>query len=120
MRIALVSQEYPPETAKGGIGTQAHAKAHGLAARGHEVVVISRAPDGIRSERMDGAVRIVRIGGFEKRMPVHTEVTDWVTYSAAAAEALAQLHEEKPFDLAEFPEWAAEGCVHLLNRTAWY
>ncbi len=120
MRIALVSQEYPPETAKGGIGTQTHAKAHGLAARGHEMVVISRAPDGIRSERMDGAVRVVRIGGFEKRMPVHTEIADWVTYSATAAEALARLHEEKPFDLAEFPEWAAEGYVHLLNRTQWH
>ena len=32
MRIVFVAQEYPPESAKGGIGTQTFAKAHGLAA----------------------------------------------------------------------------------------
>src|SRR5438093_665826 len=37
MRIGLVSQEYPPETAHGGIGTQTYLKAHGLAALGHAV-----------------------------------------------------------------------------------
>ena len=34
MRLALVAQEYPPETANGGIGTQTHLEAHGLAALG--------------------------------------------------------------------------------------
>ena len=119
MRIVVVSQEYPPETAKGGIGTQAHAKAHGLAALGHEMFVISRSPDGRPSERLDGSVRVIRIAGWEKRMPLHTEVADWVTYSAAVGEALSVLHNLKPIDLVEFPEWAAEGYVHLINRTEW-
>ena len=52
LRIALVSQEYPPETAKGGIGSQTFLKAHGLAALGHEVHVISRSADGKFSERI--------------------------------------------------------------------
>lgn len=119
MRIALVAQEYPPETAKGGIGVQAHLKAHGLAARGHDVQVISRAPDGVRSERMDGPVRLLRIPGFEKRMPVYTEVADWITYSAEVCAAVHALHAEKPLDLVEFPEWAAEGYVYLSNRSGW-
>ena len=34
MRIALVSQEYPPDTAHGGIASQTHRKAHGLARAG--------------------------------------------------------------------------------------
>jgi hypothetical protein len=42
MRICLVSQEYPPETAKGGLGTQTYLKAHGLALLGHEVHVICK------------------------------------------------------------------------------
>src|SRR5207249_10781755 len=35
MRICIVSQEYPPETGGGGIGTQSYLKAQGLSARGH-------------------------------------------------------------------------------------
>jgi glycosyltransferase involved in cell wall biosynthesis len=119
MRIAIIAQEYPPETAKGGIGAQALMKAQGLAARGHEVYVISRAIDGRRSERMDGPVHLIRIPGFEGRMPVYTEVADWLTYSAEVSVAIAALHAQQPLDLVEIPEWAAEGYVHFLNRTEW-
>jgi glycogen synthase len=41
MRICLVAQEYPPVTAVGGIGSQTWNKAHGLAAQGHDVEVLS-------------------------------------------------------------------------------
>jgi len=119
MRIILVSQEYPPETAKGGIGSQAIMKAHGLAKRGHDVTVISRATDNRRSERYDAGYRLIRIPGFEKRMPVHTEIADWLTYSAEVAVVISELHAQQPVDLVEFPEWACEGYVHLVNRTEW-
>jgi glycosyltransferase involved in cell wall biosynthesis len=119
MRIIIVSQEYPPETAKGGIGTQALMKAHGLAARGHDVTVISRAPDHQRSERVDAGCRLIRIPGFERRLPLHTEIADWLTYSAEVAVAIGEVHAAKPVDLVEFPEWACEGYVHLMNRTEW-
>ena len=119
MRIALISQEYPPETAKGGIGSQAYMKAHGLASRGHQVQVISRSLTGKRAVIEDGPVRVLRVPGPEHRSPVHTEVADWLGYSGEVAAALAELHRVTPFDLAEFPEWAAEGYVHLLNRTPW-
>jgi len=119
MRIALVSQEYPPETAKGGLGTQTHFKAHGLAAMGHEIHVVSRSPGGERSERWDGSVHLIRIPGWETRMPLHTELADWLTYSAEVASTLESLHKRQPLDLVEFPEWGAEGFVFLLNRTSW-
>jgi glycosyltransferase involved in cell wall biosynthesis len=119
MRIALVSQEYPPETAKGGIGSQTFLKAHGLASRGHQVHVISRSPTGERSERDDHGVHLTRIPGFERRMAVHTEAADWLTYSAEVAVAIALLHAKTPIDLVDCPEWGAEGYVHLLNRTEW-
>ena len=51
MIIVLVSQEYPPETARGGIGSQTYVKAHGLAGFGHEVYVISRSTDDKRHEK---------------------------------------------------------------------
>lgn len=119
MRLVLVSQEYPPETAKGGIGAQTHAKAHGLSALGHEVVVLSRAPDGLPSERMDGSVRVIRIAGMEKRMAVYTEVADWLTYSAEVCASIHAMNQEAPIDLVEFPEWAAEGYVHFSNQSVW-
>ena len=45
MHICLVSHEYPPETADGGIGTQTWNKAHGLSRLGHsESYRVSRRP----------------------------------------------------------------------------
>jgi glycosyltransferase involved in cell wall biosynthesis len=120
MRIALVSQEYPPETAKGGIGTQTYVKAHGLAALGHEMHVISRSPDRVRREYRDGDVFVTRIAGFYDRMPLHTMLAEWLTYSAEVAAEVASLNERRQLDLVDFPEWGSEGYVHLLNRTQWY
>ena len=41
MTICLVSQEYPPESTDGGIGTQTWVKATGLVRAGHTVHVLS-------------------------------------------------------------------------------
>ena len=116
MRIALVSQEYPPETAKGGLGTQTYLKAHGLAARGHEVHVVSQTAGPALQHTRDADVHVIRTPGFYPRMPIWTEPAGWLTYSAEVAAVLAQLHADSPLDLIDFPEWAAEGYVHLLNR----
>jgi glycogen(starch) synthase len=119
MRVALVAQEYPPETAKGGIGSQTYLKAHGLAALGHEVHVVSRSPDGRHTTRADKGVTVMRVPGLESRLGLYTEAADWLTYSGEVAAAVAALHEKSPLDVVDFPEWAAEGYVHLLNRTEW-
>jgi glycosyltransferase involved in cell wall biosynthesis len=119
MRIALVSQEYPPETAKGGLGTQTYAKAHGLARRGHEVYVISRSTDGHTHEYWDHSVHVTRIPGFENAVPLYTDVADWITYSAQVSAAVSARHAVSPLDIVDFPEWAAEGYVYLLNQSDW-
>jgi glycosyltransferase involved in cell wall biosynthesis len=117
MRICLVSQEYPPETGHGGIASQTHLKAHGMAALGHEVHVLSHSPDRQRHASRDGPVRVNRIPGPDGRLPVHTDAARWLLYSAEVAAALEALQERHAFDLIDFPEWAAEGFVPLLNRT---
>lgn len=117
MRICLVTQEYPPETAKGGIGTQAYLKAHGLARRGHEVHVLSRSTDAQCHRYTTGAAAVTRIPGGGSS--IYTDIADWVTYSGNVAMELAAAQRERPFDIIEFPEWAAEGYVHLLNRSEW-
>jgi glycosyltransferase involved in cell wall biosynthesis len=119
VRICLVSQEYPPETASGGIGSQTYLKAHGLARLRHEVVVISASPDLRASDGQDGPVRVIRTPGYHGRMPLNTEPARWVTYSAEVAATIVALHRRAPIDVVDFPEWACEGYVHLLNRTEW-
>lgn len=119
MKIALVSQEYPPETARGGIGTQTYVKAKGLATFDHEVFVISRSVDGERHEKMDGNICVIRIPGLEDKLPEMTESVQWITYSVVVAEELDALQKRTGLDIIDFPEWAAEGYVFLLNRTAW-
>src|ERR1700722_4602973 len=89
MRICLCSHEYPPETARGGIGTQTYLKAHGLAALGHNVHVVSRSIDEKTHRYRDGHVEVTRVPGFEFEMPVHTTEADWLTYSVRVASAVA-------------------------------
>ncbi|MBW3623990.1 MAG: glycosyltransferase family 4 protein [Armatimonadetes bacterium] len=119
MRLALASQEYPPETAHGGIGTQTYLKAHGLAALGHEVIVLSHSTEDRKQEMWTDSVRVVRIPGFDDRLLYQTEPVRWLTYSALVAAELTELHRQTPLDLIDFPEWASEGYVHLLNREEW-
>ena len=118
MRVALVSREYPPETAKGGIGSQTYAKAHGLARLGHEVHVISQSPSGIRREYLDADVSVIRIAGSHG-MPLYTVAAEWIAYSAQIAVEVARLHARQPLDLVDFPEWGGEGYVHVLNQAEW-
>jgi glycosyltransferase involved in cell wall biosynthesis len=117
VRIGLISQEYPPETAKGGIGTQTYLKAHGLTALGHQVRVISRSPSSQRIEREEDGVYVIRVPSTS--MPVYTELADWQSYSQRVAEEIVTQHARKPFDILDFPEWACEGYVHLLNQSEW-
>lgn len=120
MRIAFVSQEYPPETAHGGIGSQTYLKAHGMALLGHEVIVISHSTDADRHEYQDGPVRVIRVPSFDTHLPIHTLPVRWLTYSAQVAAAVAAVHAQTPLDLVDFPEWGGEGYIHLLNQTEWH
>jgi len=119
VRICLVSQEYPPETARGGLGTQTQAKARGLSGLGHEVVVVSAAKGGVRTEQQSGGITVIRIPGFHPRMAIHTEAAAWLTYSAEVAAEVWRLHRQRPLDLVDFAEWGGEGYLHVLNQTAW-
>ena len=119
MNILLVSQEYPPETARGGIGSQTLAKAKGLAALGHKIFVISRSIDARRYEQTTGHICVIRIPGMDSILPDMTDTVQWITHSVAVAAEIAALQQRVNIDLIDFPEWAAEGYVYLLNRTEW-
>jgi glycosyltransferase involved in cell wall biosynthesis len=115
MRIALVSQEYPPGRS-GGICTQTHCKALSLAALGHEVHVIAHSSDAGRHVLREGNVHVTRIPDIDSQIAIHSEPFRWLSYSMQVAIAVTEIHEENPFDIIEFPEYGAEGYAYLLNR----
>src|SRR4029079_3500312 len=98
MRIAFVSQEYPPETGSGGIGSQTFQKAHGMASLGHEVYVISHSRDANRHATDRDNVRVIRIPGADDELTIATEVARWVSYSVKVAAEIARLHTEVGLD----------------------
>jgi glycogen(starch) synthase len=124
MRICLVSQEYPPDTARGGIGTQTWNKAHALARLGHDVHVLScsagagpastTAGDGIVLHRMQPP-------GVEKGndFPIYGPAVYAMGYAWNVFRQLHHLMKTIEFDVMDCPEYGAEGFAYQLDRTRW-
>ncbi|HJZ60485.1 MAG TPA: glycosyltransferase family 4 protein [Gemmataceae bacterium] len=121
MNVCLVSQEYPPETARGGVGTQTWNKARWLAQRGHAVHVLSCAAAPVpetRTETRDG-VTVHRMPPPGGEFPVYTTPAYWVGYSWAVLRELHRRTQDHAFDVVDFPEYGAEGFAYQLDRTPW-
>lgn len=118
MKVALVSQEYPPDLS-GGIATQTLMKAEGLSRLSHQVFVICRSMDGSRYESKVGDVTVIRIPGMEVKGVYMSDIVQWITYSVNVAAEIEALHERVSLKLVDFAEWAAEGYIWLLNRCEW-
>lgn len=115
MTICLASQEYPPETGGGGIGTQTYLRARGLAARGHNVHVVSMSWDPQSRTYADQGATIHRIGELKLDVPGYEQSTYWLCYSHAVAALITQLQKEIAFDIIQFPEYGGEGFVFLTD-----
>src|SRR5438552_15536244 len=100
MRICIVSQEYPPETGGGGIGTQSYLKAQGLTARGHHVEVVSASWNNPRDE-LDGKVPVHRIKPADLPIEIFDDAMQWMSYSLAIAHKLQEMQAEKNFDIIQ-------------------
>src|SRR5438132_8094151 len=118
MRICIVSQEYPPETGGGGIGTQSYLKAHGLCARGHHVEVVSASWTNPRSE-YDGKALVHRIKPSDFGLNAFNQSIEWMSYSLSIAQKLTEMQAEKNFDIIQFPEYVGEGFFHQINNFRW-
>lgn len=123
MRIALLSFEYPPETAFGGIGTYSWYHARALVKLGHEVHVLAGAtePTALRSEEDDG-VHVHRFRADGAWMRVFGGLGRYQLWwtrnrlenALSMLRGLRQLQRELRFDVLEMPECGAEGA--LLNH----
>ena len=121
MKICLVSQEYPPETPWGGIGTQTWNKARALARLGHEVHVLSRSAEeglDLRTERDQGVfVHRMKPPGYQ--FPLFGRTTYLLGYTWFVLAKLHELMQHVSFDVLDFPEFGGEGFAYQVDRTMW-
>lgn len=122
MNICLVSQEYPPETAHGGIGTQTWNKSRMLTRLGHQVHVLScaagKAAADLTTNVIDG-VHVHRMQPPGQEFEVNSPAAYATGYSWNVMRHLRQLSQSNAFDLINFPEYGAEGFAYQQDRTAW-
>jgi len=116
VNVLLVSAEFPPQTASGGIGTQALAKARRLCEAGHRVHVLSHSVDPEVHDAAQERFRVTRIPGPDHRLAVHTDAGRWLAWSVELAAAIQRVRAHGAVDLIEFADWGCEAYAHLVNR----
>lgn len=108
MKIAFISYEYPPDTARGGIATYVQQAAQMLARRGHQVEVFAASPEREGRQTIEGiAVHRVRVDDGKQNMEAFVE---------RVGQRFAQRHQTVQFDVLEAPEYQAEarGALRLV------
>lgn len=128
MRIALVTREFPPETAWGGIGKFYSTFARALRESGHEVEVFTQGLHAGRTEEWEGVLvhRVVprrwligpRSGGDLGGVPVRWIGVFALALAAAMAGRVLARHRAAPFDIVEGHEHLGiNALVNLLGRS---
>jgi glycogen(starch) synthase len=111
MRVLLVSWEYPPVLV-GGLGRHVHALATGLAASGHEVVVLSRQPAGAdavshpTSDTTVDGVRVLAVAEDPAHLTFERDLLGWTLAMGHALlrAALTRLAGWRP-DVVHAHDW---------------
>ncbi len=119
LRILFISSEFPPETGFGGIGTYVAHLAPALAARGHQVTVLSRSLGSTDTEATVNGVRIVRLYTRSAPLDLWQEPFDRKQvvqakeyYDRAYTVALAlESNKSLAADIIEAPDWAGEAAL---------
>lgn len=110
LNICLISREYPLETGWGGIGNYTYNLAHGLSKSGCQVHVIAQSPD-VDRDYLDGNVHVHRIA-HKTILPFKGRLREFclrLEYSRAVYEKLKGLINNFRIDIAEAPNFSAEG-----------
>ena len=117
MRVLLVSQEVPPETGWGGIGTYIGLLAPALAAAGAEVHVLSvvRGQESSTVERDGVTIHRRPLPGPHGLGRATRLVETWSRLSIARGVAVAFGKLDIEVDVVEAPDWNAEG-LRLRRR----
>ena len=100
MKIAFVSYEYPPDTARGGIGTYTYQVAQMLIQLGHQVEVFTASAERSGLNIEDG----ISVHRIQIPRSLRGEFPDKITG------IFEQRHNQVHFDVVEGSELAAETC----------
>jgi glycogen synthase len=118
LTVLFLSMEYPPETGGGGIGSYVAVQARALAARGHDVHVLSCVFGQDSRDYLDEGVHVHRRGQMRVRGLTHLmRETGWRLKTALSCYRELRRLGLQP-DVIEAPDWAAEGFVVALRRSA--
>lgn len=104
MKIILLSNEYPPETSFGGIGTYVGYLARGLVRSGHTVAVVSLSLD-LDKETDDEGVRVIRLSRPK------TPLLSAFGWEWRAAQKLKELVREG-YEIIEAPAWTGQAYFY--------
>lgn len=118
LHICFISQEYPPDTGWGGIGSYTYEMAHALTQMGHRVTIIARAigPErvtndtGVQIHRLQPAPQWDRWKGFWRLNRV------WPGFAWAAMIRLKHIHARSPIDVVEAAECRGDSLFIPLLR----
>jgi glycosyltransferase involved in cell wall biosynthesis len=115
MKVLLVSQEMPPETAWGGIGTYVDVVSEALAASGVDVHVLSAVDGQPESTSKRGDVTVHRFALPRAQRPARYAPESWRRIVLGLT--VARLTRSLPFvpSVVECPEWMAEGLGLALR-----
>ena len=119
LTICILSQQYPPGVV-GDIGRLSRDLAEGLAARGHNVHLLTRGSGGVNTVDLEDGVWVHRmIEDREEPAPpdgIKVPAHLW-RYSARMLRELRRIHGMHPIDIVEAPLWDVEGLAAILDGT---
>lgn len=116
MHICFVARECSPYTG-GGIGTYIRNVAIAMRWAGHEVTLVSDLLDsGLEEEaRADFAKEGINFV-FPRKVSITGYHHFYHEYADRVYHTLCDLHQEKPFDVIEFPEYRGEGFTTIRAK----
>jgi glycogen(starch) synthase len=113
LNICLISREFPPDTAFGGIATFSVDTALMLRKRGHRVTVFSQCLSKSHVADYQGVpvhkIKVPRPLETYKRLPVFIPA-----FNAVLHKEIRRCHRADPFDLIDAPDHLAEGLFTAL------
>jgi glycogen synthase len=123
LTICLVSEEFPPETGWGGIGTYTYNLAEGLVQQGHRVHVITRTwnPESVKESNGVIVHRLVvpepswRRGTYMLNLKF-AETRSIRAWNSRVASCIQTILAQEPVDIVESPEYRAQALRLALKN----
>jgi glycosyltransferase involved in cell wall biosynthesis len=134
MKVCLISEEFPPETGWGGIGTHIYNLSLALTEMGHKVHVVSKSVDGkehisgkgdltiFRLPECDDDARLLKAisiaAPYIQKAKLIQGFSEFSLRSLRRGAAISRwLKDRPPFDIIEAPDYGAEAfwCQFLDN-----